>query len=728
MNIIDALVVKFSADTKDLDRGFEKAGERVDKFGQASDRQAKHVNNNSKKMAEGFRSVRTEVAGLLSLSLGAAGIGSLMSRTIGDQSSLGRLSQNLKLSARELDAWGRVMGQVGGKAEDAQQSMQNIATAITDRSLGIDNQGASTLYNLGIAMADREGNRRAPQDIIKELAGNQKFQNSDSQQQLRIGQMLGISDSMVYLLRQGPQAFEKQLREAIRNSNVTDNSVKQAEQAQRTFNELGQSINGVWQTIFVAAAPAMEELNHLLQQFGNWLTNNRSEIESFFTGFVDGTSDLLGELNEFNRSTDGLAGKLLAAAAALGVLKVGLGALSTVTGMGKGGGKGGGKAGMALAAALGIPLAAEGAEKADAWLDTTTFGKWLNDQMRDSRTPFELARDTFNGRPEGERRDEGELSATEKLERKLDEIIQGGRTPFEAARDAVKAVKDRVDEMQSWKNRGNSEEAIQFFMDKGWTQAQAAGIAANLQHESNFDPTAVGDGGRAYGIAQWHPDRQAEFAKEYGKHITRSSFREQLEFIQHELTKGNERKAGNALRATNAAREAGAVVSKRYERPADREGEANRRAQTSLVMNDMYDPGRSDFGNGWSVERDQILDVENAHFDSVVRREAGEAQRDNGLARFGSMISGALRSLNESIRLPDNGAPVPYTQGMAVGAGASPSITNNTSRSVSNNRSDTSIGTINVHTAATDADGIARDMGNGIRSNPLLDYSAMGMS
>lgn len=121
------------------------------------------------------------------------------------------------------------------------------------------------------------------------------------------------------------------------------------------------------------------------------------------------------------------------------------------------------------------------------------------------------------------------------------------------------------------------QQAISYFISMGWTPAQAAGIVANLHAESGLRPDAVGDGGKAYGIAQWHPDRQQNFAAIIGKSIVGSSLEEQLAFVHAELN-GTERVAGDALRACITAAEAGACVSKMYERPADREGEAAKRA------------------------------------------------------------------------------------------------------------------------------------------------------
>jgi hypothetical protein len=124
---------------------------------------------------------------------------------------------------------------------------------------------------------------------------------------------------------------------------------------------------------------------------------------------------------------------------------------------------------------------------------------------------------------------------------------------------------------------GKADEAMRYFQSQGWSREQAAGIVANLQAESNFNEKIVGDGGAAYGIAQWHPDRQANFERVFGKDIRNSTFAEQLQFVQWELTH-TESNAGNALKGASSAGEAASIVSRLYERPADTVGQANHRA------------------------------------------------------------------------------------------------------------------------------------------------------
>lgn len=112
--------------------------------------------------------------------------------------------------------------------------------------------------------------------------------------------------------------------------------------------------------------------------------------------------------------------------------------------------------------------------------------------------------------------------------------------------------------------------AYRFFIQQGLTAEQAAGFVGNLQAESGprLDHTAVGDGGRAWGIAQWHPDRRRIWEQWKGRRWTRQNppgFREQLQFIWYEL-QNSERRAFSKIRSTNTVAEAAVAVDRFYER------------------------------------------------------------------------------------------------------------------------------------------------------------------
>jgi hypothetical protein len=124
-------------------------------------------------------------------------------------------------------------------------------------------------------------------------------------------------------------------------------------------------------------------------------------------------------------------------------------------------------------------------------------------------------------------------------------------------------------------------QAIAYFMSQGLTKEQASGMVASLFTESNLRNDVYGHGaeakgmpGEAYGIAQWHKDRQAEFAKFIGHDIHSSTFEEQLAFAYYEITSGKEQTAGRMIRGARTAYEAGAASSTYYERPKDKYGNA----------------------------------------------------------------------------------------------------------------------------------------------------------
>ena len=115
---------------------------------------------------------------------------------------------------------------------------------------------------------------------------------------------------------------------------------------------------------------------------------------------------------------------------------------------------------------------------------------------------------------------------------------------------------------------GDPEKATAWFMSSeggGYTKEQAAGIVGNLFVESGLKTDAVGDSGAAYGIAQWHPDRQAKFKSVFGKDIRESNFDEQLKFVTWELN-NNENRADQMIRSATTAADAAAAVDQHYER------------------------------------------------------------------------------------------------------------------------------------------------------------------
>lgn len=111
--------------------------------------------------------------------------------------------------------------------------------------------------------------------------------------------------------------------------------------------------------------------------------------------------------------------------------------------------------------------------------------------------------------------------------------------------------------------------AMEFFQSKGLSAHAAAGIVGNLIHESSgLNTTIKGDSGKAFGIAQWHPDRQKglkALAKSRGTDI--SDFDTQLEYVWQELNSTEKKALDKLLNSKNTQEATMAFMS--YERPGN---------------------------------------------------------------------------------------------------------------------------------------------------------------
>ena len=228
----------------------------------------------------------------------------------------------------------------------------------------------------------------------------------------------------------------------------------------------------------------------------------------------------------------------------------------------------------------------------DAWDGLKDFGTYLSDAIKNvvnlisasgkealagvlDSIPFGLGKDNAKSLKESASADRGKVDSRNQTRAEGIQQRETTKAETRATETSVKTATKAQYDVSSGKIKGVGEtgtakEAIDFFISKGWTPEQSAGIVGNLQAESgpNMKTDAIGDGGKAYGIAQWHPDRQAIFQKTYGKPIQEAGFKEQLEFVNWELNH-NEKKAGNLLKSATSPGEAAAIVDKYYERSAE---------------------------------------------------------------------------------------------------------------------------------------------------------------
>jgi len=592
--IIDSLLVKLGLDSSEFDAKKSKVDKGLKDTGSEADKTGAKLENVAKSAAK-----------FLALIGGTMAVKRFIENQIEANAALDRFAQNLDQSANSISAWGNAAELVGGSAEGLQGTMDMLSKSQTELQLTGQSNLIPYFSALGVSLADTQGKARPVNELLLDLSD--RFGKMDRTTANNMGRMMGIDQGTMQLLLKGRSEVELMIKRQKEYGAVTK---QQAEESSRLRNAMvasKQSFEAFGRELLSAATPALEKMFAIFADFGAWIRENKEFVQTFLTIIAVGLAGIAAATIPINLTV----AAVLALAAAVAAL------WQDYQTWKRGG---------------------------DSFIDWSKWEpgfkaagaaiKWLKDLLDDMVYRAIAAADVLSAVFERD---------WKRAKFAAGEFMSGNGKKY-GADDAPADVSGTVN--STGKSAKEEQAAMVYFQAQGWTREQAAGLAANIKRESAFRPDAVGDEGKAYGIGQWHPDRQAEFKKIFGKDIHGSNLEEQLAFMHYELTRGNERKAGNILRGTSNAAEAAAAVSSHYERPADKVGEAAKRGQLALAMLGGV-PGASQAAAG-----------------------AGAGQ-----------VAQA------------NAAGVPGASSTSV---------------------ETHIGEVKVYTAATDANGIAKDMGKSL--------------
>lgn len=110
-----------------------------------------------------------------------------------------------------------------------------------------------------------------------------------------------------------------------------------------------------------------------------------------------------------------------------------------------------------------------------------------------------------------------------------------------------------------------------FWLENGFSPAQAAGLLAQADAESSLNPAAIGDHDQAFGLDQWHTARVAAIKAGCGVDLHAKPIpplADQLKAALWELRNPEKGALAHILAARTAA-QAGAAACQFWERPAD---------------------------------------------------------------------------------------------------------------------------------------------------------------
>jgi hypothetical protein len=224
--VIDSLVVLLGLDARQYRK--EAADARADQSRtvEQSDKMAKRLESDGKRMAGSFRNVRNEVAGLLLAFTGAATITSFARSILDSDAATGRLATNLGMATEQVSAWQGAIKRVGGDAKDADAALQSMAAAFQTYKLTGTTGKDADFQGLGVSLNDLQNPATA---LLKIAEASERMSRPEFV--ARAGRM-GLSDATINLLAKGRVGVEGLVDEQAKLGVATDESARAAQHLQ----------------------------------------------------------------------------------------------------------------------------------------------------------------------------------------------------------------------------------------------------------------------------------------------------------------------------------------------------------------------------------------------------------------------------------------------------------------------------------------------------------------
>lgn len=297
-NVAESLLILLQLDTKGVKKGAQETEDNLKKVEKQSNKTGQEIEKAGKMGAMSIGKVTTAITGLVAAVGAARLVKDFFDNAVTGMAKLGRSAEYVRMSAKELDAWGGALESVGGTAAEAQQNIGSFYQKIfAFGKTGESSPLIGVLNTLGVNVRQFAGTADPAGNMLKAFAD--KLHQMTPEMALLQGRMAGLSDNFINLLRKGGPEVGKLVSEFERFSAASDENVKNAERVQAAWAKMERRFEGIKVTLEAKLLPIFERL---LDRFSKWLDTVdwgkvSRQIDSFIDAVLRGVDALGGWKN-----------------------------------------------------------------------------------------------------------------------------------------------------------------------------------------------------------------------------------------------------------------------------------------------------------------------------------------------------------------------------------------------------------------------------------------------
>ena len=308
--IIDALIVTLNLDTSKYKQNANEASESLKKVKDAAKEGAKaeseaarqayaerqrfnrDIEVRAQRVNQLIKGIRNQALELFAVFAAGRGIKEFISSITTSDAATGRLALNISIAAERLGVWQSAAEKFGGTAAATGSTLQGLASNF--QQLALTGQSGVLPYfrALGVTFTGTE----------RDLLGlNKAVQGMSRPRAVFMLRGAGIDEGTINLLLKTPQALRALLDEQRRLGVATEEDTRKAQALQAAFLSTQQVLTSLARTILVTVGPA---ITGLLTQLNNWLTATHDGTQSNRDWIASGIVQAFSDLSKFLASID----------------------------------------------------------------------------------------------------------------------------------------------------------------------------------------------------------------------------------------------------------------------------------------------------------------------------------------------------------------------------------------------------------------------------------------
>jgi hypothetical protein len=269
VTIIDRLVVELGLDPTLFKKGTKEADNLTKKT-------AQDVSQGTKSMISDLRKVAIEFGALFLAVRSFKDVVGFMERLQDSTRQLGVDARNTGESAATLKDLGNAAEVVGGKAQDATDTVLGLQKAIFNAQHGLGYSDQLVEFNrLGVDTGANSGELRPIVDVLREVTQALEQQYPDSAKRFQETQVLGLQGGIAQLVSKGVKEFDRLIAEQKSIPQVTQGQTDAAQRLHESYAVLTERIEAIARQVLTAVEPALE---HLFKGIGDYLQKHTGDI------------------------------------------------------------------------------------------------------------------------------------------------------------------------------------------------------------------------------------------------------------------------------------------------------------------------------------------------------------------------------------------------------------------------------------------------------------------